>query len=648
VTSWLAAVPILLVAVVWLLVPGLLLAYGIGLRGIAAWGTAPAATVAMISVAAVTGIHWSLLSAGLACLVIAAVFTLLAYGLRRQLPGPHADHRGIGLAALGGLVPALLLGGLTMALGLRRPDQLSQTFDAVFHYNAVAYILDSGNASSMTMNGLGAPDVADSVSGLLGLFYPAAWHDLTSLVVLTTGADIPVATNMMSIGVALLVWPLSCLLLARQVFGPSRAALALTGLVSIGFTAFPWGFLAFGVLWPNLLALALAPAGVAMVLSICGLAREDALGRPRAWLLLGVVLVAGFFAETNVDFTLVVLAIFPVGIALARRARQLGAARRRRAVTEIVAAVVVFSAGWLFVATTPLLEKVRTNPWPSFESPAQAVGQVLLNATTGPNPTPGFDALWVLSAVVLVGIALCRRHPELRWIVGGYAISAALFVLSAALNRPDTRLLTGYWYSDAYRLGAAIVVTAVPLAVAGLLHLSRWWPRFGVPATLVALVVLTKGMYVSSHAEAVKYRGADALSGANSEGYLVDARAKAFFERIAPLIPRDAIVAGNPWDGSTLLWTLGDRRTLFPHLGTATSPVQWYLAGHLNEAGTDPRVCGEARRTGVGYLLIGDNNFWPGDEERQRYPGFTDPGTRPGFELLAQDGPLRLYRLACQ
>ncbi|NKQ53518.1 hypothetical protein HFP15_11560 [Amycolatopsis sp. K13G38] len=641
-TSWLAAVPILLVAVVWLLAPGLLLAYGIGLRGIAAWGTAPAAAVAMVSVAAVTGIRWSLLSAGLACLVMAAVFTLLASWLRRRLPARPADHRGVASAALAGLVPALLLGGLTMALGLRRPSQLSQTFDAVFHYNAVAYILDSGNASSMTMNGLGAPGVAERVSGLLGLFYPAAWHDLTSLVVLTTGATIPLATNMMAIAVSLVVWPLSCLLLARQVFGPARAAMAVTGVASIGFTAFPWGFLAFGVLWPNLLALALAPAGLAMVLSICGLAREDAVGRGRAWFLLGVVLVAGFFAETNVDFTIIVLAIFPVAIALTRRARQL---RRSRAVTEILIAVVVFVAGWLFVATTPLLAKVRTNPWPAFESPAQAVGQVLLNATTGPNPTPGFNALWVLSAVVLVGIALWRRHPEL---VGGYAISAGLFVLAAALNRRDTQLLTGYWYNDAYRLGAAITITAVPLAVAGLLHLARWWPRLGLPTAMVALVLLTKGMYVGNHAEALKYRGVDALSGANSEGYLVDARTEAFFERVQPLIPRDAIVAGNPWDGSTLLWTLADRRTLFPHLGTATSPVQWYLAGHLNEAGTDPQVCREATRIGVGYLLIGESTFWPDDHERQRYSGFADPGARPGFRLLAQDGPLKLYRLACQ
>ena len=651
--SWLLAVPVFLVVAVWLLVPGLLLGYGIGLRGVAAWGTAPALSVAMISVSAVLaqvlGIRWSLPVAVVACFIIAGAVALVAFGLRRRLPSPAADDRNVTRAAFAGLAPAGLLGAMIIALGLRRPDQLSQTFDAVFHYNAVAYILDSGNASSLEMNGLGAPDVAESVSGLLGLFYPAAWHDITSLAVLTTGAGIPLTTNMMAAVVAVVVWPLSCLLLARQIFGPSRAALVVTGLLSVGFTAFPWGFLAFGVLWPNLLAL--APAGLAMVLSMCGLARDDAVGRARAWFLLGAVLVAGAFAETNVDFTILVLSLFPVGIALRRRAAGLWEnGRRRRAVAEVSAPVVVFGAGWWFVATTPVLAKVRTNPWPVFEAPAQAVGQVLLNATTGPNPTNGFNALWVLSAVVLAGVALCRRRPELRWVVGGYVISGVLFVMAAAVNRPDTQLFTGYWYNDAYRLGAAIPVTAVPLAVAGVLHLARWWPAarpaLKLSATAVALVLLTKGMYVGGHASALQYRTVNALTGANSEGWLVDARTERFFSTIKPLIPQDAVVAGNPWDGSTLLWALADRRTLFPHLGTATSPVQWYLARHLDQIATDRQVCREAVRTGVGYLLIGNSTFWPGDPERQRYPGFADPAGRPGFQLLAEDGRLKLYRLA--
>ncbi|HVW39773.1 MAG TPA: DUF6541 family protein [Amycolatopsis sp.] len=649
--GWLAAVPVFLVAVVWLLVPGLLLAYGIGLRGVAAWGTAPAATVAVVSVIAVLagklGIRWSVPLAAVACLVVAGAFALVAFGLRRRRPAPEADHRTILLSAVAGLAPAVLLGAVVIALGLRRPEQLSQTFDAVFHYNAIAYILDSGNASSLTMNGLGAPDVAQSVSGVLGLFYPAAWHDITSLVVLTTGTGIPEATNMMAAAVSIVVWPLSCLLLARQIFGRSRAALAVTGLVSIGFSAFPWGFLAFGVLWPNLLALAVAPAGLAMVISICRLARDDAVGRARAWFLLGVVLVAGGFAETNVDFTLAVLSVFPVGIALWRRAARLPV---RRALAEISVAVVVFAGAWWFVATTPVLAKVRTAPWPAFESPAQAVGQVLLNATTGPNFTNGFPALWVLSLVVLVGAALSLRRPGLRWLVGGYAISGALFVIAAAINRHDTQLLTGYWYNDAYRLGAAIPITAVPLAVAGIRYLARWWPDtrpvLKLAATMIAFVLLTKGLYVGAHAAALKYRTVDTLTGANSEGWLVDARTEAFFARIKPLIPRDAVVAGNPWDGSTLLWALADRRTLFPHLGTATSPVQWYLADHLDQAGTDPRVCREARHADVDYLLIGDSTFWPDDPERQKYPGFADPAGKPGFQLLAQDGPLALYRLA--
>jgi hypothetical protein len=108
------------------------------------------------------------------------------------------------------------------------------------------------------------------------------------------------------------------------------------------------------------------------------------------------------------------------------------------------------------------------------------------------------------------------------------------------------------------------------------------------------------------------------------------------------------VVADDPWDGSALLWALADRRTLFPHLGIATSAEQNYLAAHLADAATDPAVCRAARTLHVGFLLVGNGTFWPTFPPRNAYPGLADPGARPGFQLLDADGPMKLYRLtAC-
>jgi hypothetical protein len=65
-------------------------------------------------------------------------------------------------------------------------------------------------------------------------------------------------------------------------------------------------------------------------------------------------------------------------------------------------------------------------------------------------------------------------------------------------------------------------------------------------------------------------------------------------------------VAGNPWDGSALLWALDDRKTVFVHLDIATTADQDYLAAHLIDAATDPKVCAAGERLNVGYLVIGE------------------------------------------
>lgn len=700
-SAWLAALPVGLVCAVLVLLPGLLLGYAAGLRSLAAWATAPVLTVALIASAGVVtgtlGLGWSIpLVLGVVVLAAAVIaggswllrrvgdgrigagrFRTRLLGdrrlgdgrLRRRLgrSGP-VDSPAVRTAVLAGLGAAVLVGGVTVVLGLRRPDQVSQTFDAVFHYNAVAWILDSRDASSLTMNALGTVDLPAG-------FYPAAWHDLTSLLVLGTGSSILVATNAMSAVVAVLVWPLGCLLLVRQVFGPSRAALVVTGVLSVGFTAFPWGMLAFGVLWPNLLAMALLPAGLAVVLSISGLAVDDVLGRGRAWLLLPVVLVAETLAQTNTVFGLAVLSAFPVGAALLRRAFRLARdGRAARGWAEVAGALLLAGAGWWWTATTPALARVRTQYWPPYESPAQAVGQVLLNATRGPINTNGFDALWVLSVLVVIGLVLAARRPGQRWLVAGYACTAALFVLTAAINRPDTQKFTGYWYNDAYRLGALLPVTTVPLAVAATVYLGRRlhrafldWKALGgkgfpvldrpvfrsaVVPVLVVLVLLgigSKGLYLGDRVQTLTFRRTEALAGkVNTEGWLVDPRARAFFTRIAPLIPKDAVVADNPWDGSALLWAVADRRTLFPHVGLNATPDELYLAAHLDDVATDPKVCPIARHLHVRYLLLGDGNFWSDDGRRKDYAGLANPVGRPGFRLLDADGPLLLFQVtAC-
>lgn len=642
--NWFEAVPFALATAAWLLLPGAAISYLTGLRGIAAWAIAPVTSIALIGgtaiLAEMIGVAWSVWIVLIVCAVAIAVVAAVAIPLRRRtIFTADADPRSVTIAGFAGLVPAFLLGAVTVVRSIRTPDALSQTYDALFHYNALAYIEDAHKASSLTIATFGNPDVP-------GVFYPAAWHDLGSLLIMSTGASIPLTANLVSVVAAIVLWPLSCLLLARQLFGRNTAALAITGVLSMGFAAFPWDLLGFGVLWPNLLGMALAPAVLALVFTLTGWAKDDAIGRGRAWLTLPIVLVATGLTHPNVLFSVGVLSLIPIAAAIGRRGLGLHRdGRTWRGVAEFAAFVLVFAVAWYWAATTPAFADVRQTYWPPFETPANAVGDVALNATNKR------DALWLLSAVVIAGIVAARRYKVLWLVVAGHLATTFLYVVAAAMNRPDTRMFTGFWYNDSHRLAAMVPITAVPLAVGGILLLAakltessariRTLPGISVAAGLtVLLVVLTFGLYPTDREKRV------------SAGYNVSDVSKLttvdmarFYERIAGEIPEDAVVAGNPFNGSAMLWAIGGREVLFPHFRSEHSREQRIIAGHLDELGTEPVVCESVRHLKVDYLLVGAAKFRTYDGYWNYYRGLADPGDLPGFELVASEGGNKLYRI---
>ena len=445
---------------------------------------------------------------------------------------------------------------------------------------------------------------------------------------------------------------MSCLLLVRQLFGRNTAALAIAGVLSIAFPAFPWDFFGWGVLWPNLLGMSIAPAVFALVLTVTGWVKDDVIGRGRGWLLLVVAIGSMGFAHPNVLFSMIVLSLFPAGAALFMRAKRLRAdGRGRRGVVECaVFAVVVFGA-WLWSATTPALANVRNWNWNSFETAPAAVGEVLLNATNLRG------ALLFLSVLVIAGAFTVRRFPALRWVLAGHLIAAFLYVLAASLITPATRMLIGYWYADSHRLAAMLPITGVPLAIAGMLFLAEKAlpyarkvktripaPRAttSVAVTLTAaFVVLTGWLYPTDREERIMVT----YPRAENEKFVSDRMAN-FYEKIAADIPKDSVVIGNPFDGSIYLWAIADRKVLFPHFLFEESPGQVYLARHLKDAATDPRVCQELKRYKVEYVLIGRvdlriNAITP-------YQGIAPIRYAQGFELVDRAGSTSLYRItAC-
>ena len=550
-------------------------------------------------------------------------------------------------SAIGVVVGAVLI-GRNVVLGIGVPDHASQTYDAVFHLNAVQWILNHDDASPLHM-------VMTTPASSTG-FYPTVWHAFTTLVVQLTGVEIVVAANAMGVVMACLLWPVAAVFLVRAILGARPLSLAIGGALSAAFAAFPATLLWFGVLYPNLLAIALLPIALGtLVLALRPKSDADAptqrfgdLTRFGYWGA-SIAAIGGMsLAHPNALFSLFVLSAPLVVECTVRFVR--GDRRSSARIVAIASAVAVLAFEavlWTRFGTTD-------NGWVPNRTFADAVIEALTN---GPLVVTVGVVVTLLVMVGIFGVFL-RRTPI--WLVVAYVLSVLLFaVANGAPQGPFRTALTGLWYNDAFRLAAVLPVTAVALATIGLALLVEWAARGirrlvpGDPterrsrvavaaATAVVLLVAIVG---------TQFGGVQRTRGHIADAYRFEDRSPLLspdeveiFSEVAELTPPDAIIAGNPWNGSALVYAFVDRAALFPHLGGRYPDAYWAVADGLGDG--DSAACEAAEEIGVEYVLdFGDHFVFANDRRAELYPGLTALTDPSALTLLAEHGDAKLYEV---
>lgn len=655
--TWLQGVPAVLLAAAVLLVPGVAVSLAWRLRGLAVLLVSPPVSLAVAAVASLgaprVGLRWGLLPVVLATLAIVGGGVLVHLPVRRR-PRHGRDRRGVRLVrrsgprpstsrstwwfVVGGWALAAALVAATFRLGLGRPDEVSQTYDGVFHLNALRYVQQTGSSSPLDVQGMTG-----------GSYYPSLWHALASLVLPAAAGSVPGAANLASLGFAAVVWPLGCVFLVRQVLGARPVLLGLAAILSAAFTGFPWVVLSWGVLWPNSLGIALLPALIACLTSAVGAARDDLLGgRLRGWLATGAAAVACGSAHPAAFISGVVLgSVLLLVRSLQSTNRSWPTAARRRAVIQLAVTLGVVTVGWVVLFATPGIRQLQQR-WEATVSAPTGMAEHLVGTSDGSRPS------YLLSGLVLVGALQCARRPELRWVLVAHVVSVALDVLTASSNGVFAHAVAAFWYDDRHRLLAVVPVTGVVLAVLGVeavhslavrlvrTHATRAGVAVGrgwAAAPLLVALVLASGaaaLGVPGHAAVLALRNSSASD-------LVTVQEQEFMQQLDDVLPADALIIGNPWDGSSLAWAVGNRRVLYPYFAGTRTPAAQYLADHLNDLATDPSVCRAVRDTGVTHVLRLNPSLFT------RYPlGYTGTygaGNGPGFTPVVVNEVGQLFRI---
>ena len=467
---WSQLVPILIAATALLYVPGVLVGAAARLRPPLVVGLAPAISIALITgtgiVAPVLAVPWGPVPVAGAALLL----SLAALASRLMMAQRHPERRTA--YARGRLRPdavaiwcaawplSAAVTMLTVTHILDAPDAISQTYDAVFHLNAVEWILRTDNASSLRFF-LEAPQ---------GGVYPLGWHALVALAMRLCGAtSIPAATNAIVLVVAGIVWTSGCLSLAHILFHGRPSALLVTAVMSGSFTAFPFVLLSWGVLYPNFLAIALLPSLLAAARELIPMG-PGARTRPAGLLLPAGVIGAGGLGLCQPN-TVATLLLALVALTTARLIATLRTPRDERSANRIRRQGL--AAGGLLAALVVTWLFLRPDRSGAIWGPSYATSGSIGEAVTAmPVQLP---LIWVPAVLTLVGFIAALRIDGYRWLAALHAMTGALYVVARSAEDGDLRFfMVGIWYNDASRLGGLIPVTAVPLAALGMLAAARW------------------------------------------------------------------------------------------------------------------------------------------------------------------------------
>jgi hypothetical protein len=650
--TWWNVLPVMAAAIVLVFTPGLILAYFVGVRGLGLVGLAPLLTVAIVGVAGIAagfvGIPWNLLAVALTTLGASAVAWALSRFLWKHPASPvvKVPYYVLAAAAFGTTLGVFFVGRRMLQV-IGSPENFAQRFDNVFHLNAIQYIIQTGQASSLTLGNMVG---AEGGSAL----YPSAWHSIAALIAQVSGSSVVISENVFNIVIAAVIWPTALMFLMQTIVGWRPIALVLAGGFSAGYAAFPISIMDFGPLYPNILAYALLPAAAAVVVQLCKLGVTTIPQRSTLWTLLLLSVPGLALSQTNGLLALLAFAL-PMGLWAAGtkwlKLRKAGAHRFKfiKLIAGTGVGLLAFVVVWKLLR--PLAEY---DGWAPFTTQAGAVGEAVVNGAIGRPPT------WAVSVLALIGIYRVVRNHAMTWIFLCWLVPVVLYVTTASAPKGFWRsLLTGGWYQDSYRLAALLPIFSVVLAVIGSLflwdalktHVKHVTQSLPIKSS-VAATAACAGLFVLALAAASQYGTMGSITKEASNAYVMDPKAPivdsdelALINRLSHTVPAGDVIAVNPWNGGALAYALSGRKVTNYHMFTADDADRKKIEEEIGVAQPASDVCKIANERHVKYILDFGSKYLANSAAANDYPGVVEVKDSASVELVDVQGDARLLRV---
>lgn len=635
---------ILLSAAAIIVLPGLVLRAALGPVRTLHWSAAPALSVVaaglLPTLYAPVGISWTPATALLGLLALGLllhVVLLMVDG--RRLRGQDVPAVSVLVPVLG-IVSAAIVHALAALSVMGDVGRINNSYDAFFHTAAIAFMRSTGDASMLS-------GTAPMYSGVPH-YYPTPFDALAALL----PGDPIAAANALSIMIVP-VGALSAIGLVETVVpertrGACRALVVLAASMTVLAQRSPDAMaLALG-LWPNLLGTVLLAAVLgSTVRAVRGWTGASRRERSRDALELGLVALGAGLAHPSVVFAVVVLLLCTAAALVLLPADGTPPGRAAR----VGGAGVLALGGLLFVLVNMRLRHMDMTPAPPGGAVRFGLDVLADRPRLGVLPWEPWVAAPVL-LTALVGVLIGWRRGDRVVAAAGVAAPAVLaLVVLGATDVPVLRDLTNVWYGAPER----VIPTAAPAlavlcaaALEAVLHRAAHGParKLVLAATVLAVLAGSGTSALPSRTPAM----ADLFTSPDHDRYLayVTPEEQRFITRAAHELPEDAVVLGDPLDGTSAFWTAGGTRVVYPSLvvpGTLDTRRVGLYGDQMYE---DPAVCASMRRLGVTHLYrdtsAASGALIAAHREEQPWMGLHRIPVR-GLQPVEQEGPYALYAL---
>lgn len=562
---------------------------------------------------------------------------------------------------------ALVVTSIVFISVLESPDALAKYDDNTTHLSMIRSFLRTGSYS--TLNTSAALEMVEH-----GAFYPAAYHVQVAINASLLNDNISLASNASLLIYLIFVLPSSLYLLFSQIFN-NKTQMICGSLFTISFAAFPWGFIVFGQLLPNLISFTFIPSTFSLL--ICFIRRHRFVkDLPRFATIVLICLCSICVSQPNALFTLGIWFMTYLAYHFLFDFDTNRFAFGRNNVFKFALVCIFALVSWTILFYAPPLRGVVEFTWSANHTFFGALRSALLFVYTDRGGIQFF-----LSAMVLCGIATSLKKRKYLWLTAAYLFSLIIYVVGDSSDGFMKHFLAGFWYTDPYRTAAMNALMSIPLATLGFaslanigakavqLLLKRMFPRsnsVSVVATSISTAVLTTIMAVFLFSNLATFQiggkycqtgllaTRDYLEWRYSSRTWLTSDEREFARKAMEVLPEGAYVFNIPNDGSE--WLHGAEG-----LNTAYRRVVWgdmdssneSIRGHLNEISTSEEVQEAVKELGIQYVLILDELGSENNTILDDYAYF--PGKwigidsinedTPGFELILSEGDMRLYKI---